>query len=286
MKAQTSRYPVNMLAKVMGVSRAGYYGYLKRETSQRELERQELAQQIRSIHAQSRQTYGSPRIQQVLVQQGRTDSLGKVKRIMRAEGIYACPPHRYKGLSEAGSLETKNLLVDLGITRINQVWYADITYIYTQEGWLYLAAILDAYSKRVVGYAMAETMQTDLIIQALRMAVKQRQPVEGLIHHSDRGSQYTSYAFQEELSAWSMTASFTGTGACLDNAYIESFFATLKKELLYARASSFSTRQEARVAIFDYIHAFYNRQRLHSSLGYTSPECFERSLDNLEKLAA
>jgi putative transposase len=220
------------------------------------------------------------------VQQGRTDSLGKVKRIMRAEGIYACPPHRYQVLRETGSLETKNLLVDLEITHINQVWYADITYIYTQEGWLYLAAILDAYSKRVVGYAMAETMQTDLIIQALRMAVKQRQPAEGLIHHSDRGSQYTSYAFQGELSAWSMTASFTGTGACLDNAYIESFFATLKKELLYARASSFSTRQEARTAIFDYIYAFYNRQRLHSSLAYTSPEYFERSLDNLEKLAA
>ena len=163
------------------------------------------------------------------------------------------------------------------ITTINQVWYVDITYIHTLEGWLFLAGVIDGFSKRVVGYAMADHMKTDLVIQALRMAVKHRRPEAGLIHHSDKGTQYTSHAYQSELSTWGMKPSFTGTGACLDNAYIESFGATLKKELVYQ--TTFSTRQEARAAIFEFIEVFYNRYRLHSSLNYTSPATFEARLD-------
>lgn len=170
------------------------------------------------------------------------------------------------------------------LSAINQVWYVDITYIHTLEGWLYLAGVIDGFSKRLVGYAMAEHMKTDLVIQALRMAVKHRRPDEGLIHHSDKGTQYTSYAYQAELATWSMKPSFTGTGACLDNAYIESFWATLKKELVYT--TTFATREDARAAIFEFIEVFYNRYRLHSALGYKSPVAFESLPSATELLAA
>ncbi len=175
-----------------------------------------------------------------------------------------------------------NLLANSEISRINQVWQSDITFIPTDEGWLYLAAVMDSYSKRIVGYAMDASMKSELVIQALRMAVKQRRPAKGLIHHSDRGSQYTSYAFNRELAAQEMIASFTAKGACLDNAAVESFWATLKKELIYP--GRFATREEARLKIFEYITVFYNRQRLHSSLGYESPADFE--VQGLERLAA
>ena len=168
------------------------------------------------------------------------------------------------------------------IFKANQVWYSDITFIKTAEGWLYLAAVMDAYSKRIVGYAMNNNMRTDLVIQALRMATKQRHYSEGLIHHSDKGSQYTSYRYQRELSNWGMRPSFTGTGACLDNAYIESFFATLKKELIYQ--TNFQTRDEARSSIVDFISMYYNSWRLHSGLGYQTPNEFEAG--DLERLAA
>ena len=175
---------------------------------------------------------------------------------------------------------------DIAVTTINQRYYADITLIPTKEGWLYLAAVMDAYSRRIIrrlgasltGYAMNDNMQTDLVIQALRMATKQRRPPKGLIHHSDRGSQFTSHAFARELVSWGFRQSFTATGACLDNAYIESFFATLKKELVYQNA--FATREEARNALFAYINMTYNRYRLHSSLGYQSPDAFEATSTN------
>ena len=205
---------------------------------------------------------------------------------MRLEGIYAKSARKFKHRRASLHLkDTENLLTqdDLVISYANQVWYSDITQIRTQEGWLYLAAVMDAYSKRIVGYAMAEHMRTDLVIQALRMARKQRRPSSGLIHHSDRGSQYTSYAYRRELTVNGFRASFTQAGACLDNAYIESFFATLKKELVYDLI--FGTREEAKAIIFEYINAFYNNQRLHSSLDYQSPAKFETN-HMLEKLAA
>ncbi len=288
MHAET--YPVTLLCRLLAVSSSGYYSYLKQEPSKRQLTNDELLTQIRDIYEQSGQTYGSPKIHAELTNRGIPCSLDKVKRLMRLEGIYAKLGRKYKRKKAAKREieKTENLLIkeQTQITKINQVYYADITFIKTLEGWLYLAAIMDAFSRRIVGYAMADHMKTDLIIQALRMAIKQRGCVQGLIHHSDRGSQYTSYAFERELGSWGIKASFTETGACLDNAYIESFFASLKKELVYK--TTFATRDEARTAIFKYINITYNRFRLHSSIGYKSPQAFEalENNKNLELLAA
>ena len=203
---------------------------------------------------------------------------------MRQAGIYAVPKRKFKRRKTAAALlKTTNLLLPKpDLVTANQVWYSDITFVKTGEGWLYLAAVMDAYSKRIVGYAMAEHMKTDLVIQALRMATKQRHAPRGLIHHSDKGSQYTSCAYGRELAAQGMRASFTGTGACLDNAYIESFFATLKKELVYQ--TEFQSREEARSAISEFINMYYNSWRLHSSLGYRCPNDFETQ--GLARLAA
>jgi putative transposase len=282
MEAHQAKYPVSWLCEFLDVSRSGYYGYLKHQASKRDLASQQLLEDIKDIHQQSKQRYGSPRIHKTLQAQGKAPSLGRVKRLMRKEGIYSIVTPDFKSNMQEEvqpGLEMTNLLKQepFEITTINQVWYVDITYIRTLEGWLYLAGVIDGFSKRVVGYAMADNMKTDLVIQALRMAVKHRRPAEGLIHHSDKGTQYTSYAYQDELATWGMKPSFTGTGACLDNAFIESFWATLKKELVYQ--TTFTTRQEARSAIFEFIEVFYNRYRLHSSLNYTSPATFEARLD-------
>ena len=282
-------YPVRLLCERLRVTRSGYYAYLKRKASARQQANDELIIAIKEIYEQSGQNYGSPRIHRALGHRNKPCSLGRVKRLMRQEGIYAKLGRKYKSRKAAKrEIEfTENLLIkeQTQITGLNQVWYADITQVKTAEGWLYLAAIMDAYSRRIVGYAMAEHMKTDLIIQALRMAVKQRGSIKGLIHHSDRGSQYTSYAFEHELSRQGFRASFTSTGACLDNAFIESFFASLKKELVYK--TSFDTREHARSAIFEYINVTYNRFRLHSSIGYKSPETFEAMNQNgLELVAA
>jgi transposase InsO family protein len=208
---------------------------------------------------------------------------------MRREGMYSIVTPDFKPRvqeEQQPGLEMTNLLKQesVEITTINQVWYVDITYIHTLEGWRFLAGVIDGFSKRMVGYARADNMKTDLVIQALRMAVKHRQPDEGLIHHSDKGTQYTSHAYQAELSAWGMKPSFTGTGACLDNAFIESFWATLKKELVHQ--TTFASREEARAAIFEFIEVFYNRSRLHSSLGYKSPTTFEALASSSQLLAA
>jgi putative transposase len=281
-EAHRLMYPVKWLCQGLKVSRSGYYDYLKHQASERARANEQLLEDIKAIHQQSKQRYGSPRIHKTLQAQGKDASLGKVKRLMRREGIYSIvtptyQPRHYE--DKPPGLEMTNLLKQepFEITMINKVWYVDITYIHTLEGWLYLAGVLDAFSKRIVGYAMAEHMKTDLVIQALRMAVKHRRPEEGLIHHSDKGTQYTSYAYQDELSAWGMRPSFTGTGACLDNAFIESFWATLKKELVHQ--TTFATREEAHTAIFEFIEVFYNRYRLHSSLDYISPATFEARLD-------
>jgi putative transposase len=243
-----------------------------------------LLEQISAIFEESRKRYGSPRIHAELRKRQVVCSLRRVKRLMREAGIYAIPKRNREHRNPPEVLpETTNLLVPKPeIVAANQVWYSDITFIKTAEGWLYLAAVMDAYSKRIVGYAMDDHMQTELIIQALRMGTRQRRISKGLIHHSDKGSQYTSYAYGRELAAWGMRPSFTGTGACLDNAYIESFFATLKKELVYQ--STFATREEARLAIFEFIEGYYNCWRLHSSLDYRSPTEFETQA--MQRLAA
>lgn len=273
-----NEFSISLMCKLLKVARSSYYAYSKRsnEPSKQAKANELLLEKIKVLFAKHKQRYGSPRIHASLKQQGESCSLGRVKRLMRKAGLYALNPKQYKPKQEKSDItETKNLLLDQTIkaTSINQIWHSDITYISTDEGWLYLAGTMDGFSKRLVGYAMNDNMKTDLVIQALRSAVARRKPAKGLIHHSDKGGQYTSYAFERELKNQDMRASFTGTGACLDNAIIESFWATLKKELVYQ--NHFKTRDEARLAIFEYIEVYYNRERLHSSLLYQTPEGFE-----------
>lgn len=265
---------------MMKVARSSFYAFSKRlvlPASERQRRNAKLLEEIKTIFEANKKRYGSPRIHKSLLLQGEHCSLGRVKRLMRQAGLYAVSGRKFKPKKKRGSkLETKNLLLEQNIrpTAINQVWHTDITYIATGEGWLYLAGVMDGFSKRIVGYAMDDNMKTALVIQALRSAIHRRKTAEGLIHHSDKGAQYTSYQYQRELKSQGMLASFTGTGACLDNAVIESFWATLKKELVYPN-ERFKTRDEARLAIFEYIEVFYNRERLHSSLLYKTPAGFE-----------
>jgi len=274
-----TEFPIGLMCHLLEVSRSSYYAFIKGQIckpSERKTNNDILFGKIKIIFERNKRRYGSPRVYRKLLQQGERCSLGRVKRLMRQAGLYALSARKHKPKQEKAEVtDTKNLLLDPANkpTAINQVWHSDITYVPTDEGWLYLAGVMDGFSKRMVGYAMSDNMKTDLVIQALHSAITRRKPSKGLIHHSDKGSQYTSYRFQHELKHHHMQASFTGTGACVDNAIIESFWATLKKELIYQ--THFKTRDEARLAIFEYLEVFYNRERLHSSLLYQTPHGFE-----------
>jgi transposase InsO family protein len=269
----------------LGVARSSYYHRRKcqhREPSEREQRNAELLEKIKAVFGKNKGRYGSPRVHAELKKQRVACSLGRVKRLMRREGLYATSNKKYRPKRECCDLETENLLLEQPRpTAINQVWHVDITYIATAEGWLYLAGVIDGFSKRIVGYAMSDNMRTDLVLQALRSAATRRKPPPGLIHHGDRGSQYTSYAYQRELETHKMLPSFTGKGACFDNAVIESFWSTLKRELVYP-IGRFAARDDARVAVFEYIEVYYNRERLHSSLNYETPDTFELSQQQKE----
>jgi len=291
-----AKFCVQDMCRMLGVSRSGYYDYLNRKTrkpTEHEEVNKVLSVKINSIYHKHKGRYGSPRIHATLKAERESCSLGRVKRIMRKEGLAAKTiPKRKSKKSQQEVTDTRNLLVtkDFKLMTINQVWVSDITYIATQEGWLYLAGTMDMLSRRIVGYAMADHMRTDLIIDCLNMAITHRQPSEGIIHHSDRGSQYTSYRFQNKLTANGFEASFTGDGACLDNARIESFWASLKKELECLN-TPFKSREEARKAITEYINIYYNGKRIHSSIDYRTPLSFEKYLATktvipLDKLAA
>lgn len=275
---------------MLGVPRSSYYhqqGRRQRLPSERARVNATLLKQIKSVFTKHKGRYGSPRVHAELKKQQVACSLGRVKRLMRREGLYAVSTPKYRPKRERPEVTaTRNLLQEgREITGIDQLWHVDITYIPTDEGWLYLAGVIDGFSKRIVGYAMDTHMKTELVMQALRGAVQRRKPAPGLIHQSDRGSQYTSHLYQKELANRAMWASFTGKGACFDNAVIESFWATLKRELVYPR-ERFATRDEARTAIFEFIEVYYNRERLHSSLNYETPETYERLQQPLEALAA
>jgi len=268
-----------LLCDVLDIPRSSYYHQRKRRSrppSDRQKANLALLGQIEAVFTKHKGRYGSPRVHAELKKQQVACSLGRVKRLMRREGLYALSTPKYRSKRERPEItETRNLLAEgLEITAINQLWHADITYIPTDEGWLYLAGVIDGFSKRIVGYAMNGNMKTDLVVQALRNAVTKRKPAPGLIQQSDRGSQYTSYRYQKELASQAICASFTGKGACFDNAVIESFWATLKRELVYPQ-KRFATRDEARSAIFEFIEIYYNRERLHSSLAYETPEGYE-----------
>jgi transposase InsO family protein len=274
-------HPIRSLCAALEVSASGYYDWAKRQThpSPRAQENQRLAQQIAQVHQASRQTYGSPRIQKVLDQAGHAYGRHRIARLMRRQGLCG----RARGRFRIRTTESRhdqpiapNRLPDLPAPSApNQVWLGDITYVATDEGWLYLAGILDLYSRRLAGWAMSEQIDTKLILTAWGMALTQCQPAAGLVFHSDRGVQYASHDYRQALQSAQTLASMSRKGNCYDNAAMESFWSTLKQELIYRR--HFQTRAEARHAIFEFIEVFYNRQRLHSSLNYRSPIDFETS---------
>ena len=272
-------YSILSLCQNLDVSASGYYGWLERQAQpgQRARENQTLAQDIQAIHEASRQTYGSPRIVMELRKQGKKHGRNRVARLMNEEGLCG----RQKGRYRVQTTDSKhdepiapNRLADAPRpTAPNQIWVQDITYIQTKEGWLYLAAILDLYSRKIVGWAMSAHIDTTLILKALSMALLHRDPPANLLCHSDRGVQYASGDYRAALTQAGLIASMSRKGNCYDNAFIESFWSTLKLDLVYR--TEFATRQQAQREIFDYIERFYNRQRSHTALGCLSPVDFE-----------
>lgn len=273
--AERASYPVLVLCSVLEVTRAGYYAWRGRGVSRRQKANQDLAKRIIEIHATSRRAYGAPRILAELRGQGLSVSQKRVAKLMVANGIRARRRRRWvpKTTDSNHCLPIAPNLLDRKFQRTapNEAWVGDITYIRTEEGWLYLATLLDLYSRKVVGWSMSATMTRYLPLAALSMAVQSRKPAPGLIHHTDRGSQYASGDYQEALRRMGMVPSMSRKGNCWDNAVAESFFSTLKNELTCA----FKTKSEARRAIFEYIEVFYNRKRRHSSIGYLTPLEFE-----------
>lgn len=267
----------------MKVSPSGYYAWRDRPLSERGRANQKLVTEIRDIHAKSRETYGSPRIHAELLARGFRVGKNRVARLMCAEDIRARRKKKRKITTDsqhAYPIAPDLLQRDFQAEAPNRKWLGDITFIPTAEGWLYLAAILDLFSRKIVGWAMDATLESCLVEQAFHMAVQNRIQVEGLLHHSDRGSQYAGGSYQSLLTAHQMQVSMSDIGDCYDNAPMESFFSTLKCEQVHFQ--DYHTRAEAKTDIFAYIEGFYNRSRRHSSLGYLSPEEFERRFyDNL-----
>src|SRR5689334_4861160 len=264
------------MCRVLEVSISGYYQWRKRPLSAHAQENEQLATQIQQIYNDNRRLYGSRRVTAALHQRGWRCNRKRVARLMRLQQLRGCERRKRRMVTtrtDADRPVAANLLQqDFSATAPNQTWLADITYVPTQEGFLYLASLEDVFSRKIVGWAMDEHMETALVEQALQMALTNRPHITALVHHSDRGSQYTSLAYGALLQQQGITASMSASGNCYDNAMKESFWATLKSECV---VQPFATRAQARTAIFEYIEGFYNRQRLHSSLGYLSPDDFE-----------
>jgi len=274
--AEKANYPVVILCRVLKVSRSGYYSWATRGPSRREQANAALLAKVRAIHKQSRSTYGSPRIFEALRAQGMKVSENRIARLMRTNEIRSCHRRVYRVTTNSKhSHPIAPNLVNRCFTASapDQIWAGDITYIPTDEGWLYLAVILDLFSRRVIGWSMGERLHGKLTEAALELALSRRQTTAQLLHHSDRGVQYAAKSYQDKLSAFDITCSMSRKGDCWDNAVAESFFKTLKVECV--DRFRFRTREEARRVIFDYIEVFYNRQRLHSYLGYRSPVDYE-----------
>ncbi len=274
--AERACLPVALLCRMLGVSRSGYYDWKGRPPSKRNRENDALTGTIREIHERSRQTYGSPRVHAELRGLGTRCSRKRVERLMRKAGLRGCMRGRRRGTTrrDKRSAAAEDLVKrNFAATKIDRVWVADITYVATAEGFLYLAFILDVYSRRIVGWAMESHLRTEIVVDALQMAVWRRKPAPGLVHHSDQGVQYTSLSFSKRLKEVGITPSMGRTGSALDNAMAESFVSTLKAEMVSGLV--FPSRQAAKTAIFEYLEIFYNARRLHSSLGYRSPADFE-----------
>jgi putative transposase len=276
MKQHQHVFPVRRMSELLQVSVSGYYAYFKRGQSKRSQDNETLLMLIKLIFKQYKQRYGSPRIYAELKAQGHCCSLNRVARLMRENKLRAKTARKFKATTNSKHTlpVAENLLgQDFSASAANRVWVADITYIWTQEGWLYLAAILDLYSRRIVGMAMNARIDRHLVILAFQQAITRREISKGLIHHSDRGVQYASHDFQAELKRYGVLCSMGGKGNCFDNAAMESFFHTLKMELIYGE--NYQTRKEAITNIFEYVEVFYNNQRRHSTLNYLSPREFE-----------
>ena len=280
-EAEKTSFPVQFMCRMLGVSRSGYYCWRDKPPSARSLQDAALTEKIREIHRRSRETYGSPRVHAELKALGTRCSRKRVERLMREAGVRGCMRGKRRGTTRRGKRAPVEDLVkrNFAATEADRVWVADITYVATREGFLYLAFILDVYSRRIVGWAMENHLRTELVVDALRMAVWRRKPAPGLVHHSDQGVQYTSLSFSERLKEVGITPSMGRTGSALDNAMAESFVSTLKVELV--SRMEFPTRQAAKTAVFEYLETFYNTRRLHSSLGYRSPADFEE--DRIEE---
>lgn len=271
-------YAVEVLCRVLDVSRSGSYAWQGRPLSTREQQDQHLSAQIRRVHQKSKGRYGAPRVHAELRAQGQRCGRKRVARLMRQEGLRGRGKRKYRvttNSEHAHPVAEHLVLQQFGALAPNTVWAADMTYVWTREGWLYLAVVIDLHSRRVVGWSMSERLTTDLPLAALQMAYERRRPPPGLRHHSDRGSQYASRAYRLALEGMGMTCSMSRKGNCWDNAVVESFFANLKREEV--AETVYATRQEARSALFSYLEVFYNRERRHSSLGDLSPAEFEQS---------
>lgn len=285
-EAEKATFPITLCCAVLRVSRAGFYAWRTRPPSARAGADQRLAVEVAAIHAASRQRYGSPRVHFELGERQQHVGRKRVARLMRLQGLRARVPRRFRTTTDsqhALPIAPNVLARRFETPTPNTIWVTDMTYLWTLEGWLYLVVILDLFSRRIVGWAMSERMTRQLAVDALTMALTHRQPPPGLICHSDRGSQYASHEYRAVLAAHGIVASMSRRADCWDNAVAESFFSTLKLELVYE--SAWQCRTEARADVFEYLEVFYNGQRRHSSLGYLSPVAFERQYDQQERAA-
>jgi putative transposase len=275
-QSQLDIYAVTRLCEVLDVCRSAYYDWLDRPASQRQQDDERLVVKIKNSHQNSREAYGSRRIQDDLKDEGETVSKARVLRLMKQEGLASKHRKRFKATTNSRHdlpISANLLQRDFDVTQPDRAYVSDITYIWTSEGWLYLAVTIDLFSRLVVGWSISTRMFATLVTDALEMAIAKRNPVAGLIHHSDRGVQYASATFQKVLEEHECLGSMSRKGDCWDNAVAESFFKTLKAELIYHR--HYLSRDEARLEIFEYIEVYYNRQRKHSSNGYLSPFKYE-----------
>lgn len=276
-QAEKAHYPVSVLCRMLDVARSGFYAWGRRPASARAQQNQWLVMHIRAYYHASRGRYGSPRIHQDLRAHGLQVGRHRVARLMRLHGLRSVSRHRAwkrPAVVAPEVVAANTLRRKFAATRPNEKWAGDITYVPTRQGWLYVAVLMDLYSRRIVGWAMDDQMTTTLSLSALEMALRQRQVSAGLLHHSDRGSQYGAVAYQQRLVALGIQCSMSRPGNCWDNAVVESFFATLKTELLHGH--QYLIQQAARTEIFEYLESFYNRSRRHSTLGYLSPVEFEQ----------
>jgi putative transposase len=277
--AEKANFPVGFMCTQLSVSRSGYYAWRIRPQSRRASEDVELGARVLHLHLESQRRYGSPRVQKALAAEGSRVSRKRVVRLMQQRGLVARPKKRFVATTNSEHelpLASNVLARRFNADKINTAWASDITYLATAEGWLYLAVIIDLCSRRVVGWAASDSLERSVCIDALRTALDDRRPRPGLIHHSDRGVQYASADYRDLLHSHRIVCSMSRRANCWDNAVAESFFSTLKTELVAGRI--YGSREQAKLAVFEYIECFYNRKRLHSSIGYRSPADYEATM--------